>query len=83
MSLRGPEAEFSWPELTTYGQSVPDKYCKVWSIEGGVPCFERDHLSVGFEIAGPALICDLAATLWLKPGWGLEVSPEGHLILWR
>jgi N-methylhydantoinase A len=81
VSLRGPEAEFSWPELAAAEQSVPEKYCKVWSIEGDVPCFERDRLGSGSVLSGPALVCDESATLWLKPEWKLEVSPEGHLLL--
>lgn len=81
VSLYGPEAEFQWPDFDiSEGKALPE-YCRVWSVDDEVPCFERIQLAAGAQLQGPALVCDEAATLWLKPGWTLEVSPEGHLLL--
>lgn len=83
VSLRGPEAEFDWPEIETTETAGANKNCRVWSIEEEVPCLQRESLAVGEAIKGPALICDESSTLWLKPGWVLEISSQGHLLLER
>jgi 5-oxoprolinase (ATP-hydrolysing) len=44
---------------------------------------DRDHLSPGDQIAGPALIIDPSATTVVEPGWQAQVDPLGNLILTR
>lgn len=83
VSLRGPEADFAWPVVDSDAAPEPTHFCQVWGVENEVPCLERDQLGVGAVINGPALVCDQAATLWLKLGWTLEVSSQGHLLLER
>lgn len=83
VSLRGPEADFAWPVVDSDAAPEPTHFCQVWGVENEVPCLERDQLGVGVVINGPALVCDQASTLWLKLGWTLEVSSQGHLLLQR
>ncbi|MFN3726091.1 MAG: hydantoinase B/oxoprolinase family protein [Allosphingosinicella sp.] len=51
------------------------------SEEGGV--LQRDALSIGTVVPGPAVIIDQAATTVVEPGWQAEVDPHENLILTR
>ncbi|MDX2219149.1 MAG: hydantoinase B/oxoprolinase family protein [Burkholderiales bacterium] len=48
-----------------------------------VPVFEREALSAGQRISGPALIAERNATTVLEPGWRAEVRAGGDLVLDR
>jgi N-methylhydantoinase A len=43
--------------------------------------YERAALSVGQQIAGPAIIVQLDTTTIVPPGWQAHVEPSGHLLL--
>jgi 5-oxoprolinase (ATP-hydrolysing) len=45
--------------------------------------FDRDHLSPGDTVSGPALIIDPTATTVVEAGWRAEVDAFGNLILTR
>lgn len=49
----------------------------------GEDLYDRDSLSPGDIIVGPALIIDPAATTIVEPGWRAEVDAPGNLILTR
>ncbi len=44
---------------------------------------QRENLSPGAVIPGPAIIIDEAATTVVEPGWQAEVDPRSNLILTR
>ena len=46
-----------------------------------VPVFERDDLSPGLTIDGPAIVVDQAGTTIVEPGWRLSVDAVANLIL--
>ena len=46
-----------------------------------VPLLTRDELSVGFELAGPAVVTQSDATTWIPPGWHIQVDVQGALLL--
>lgn len=48
-----------------------------------VPVYERDHLPVGAEIAGPCLVEEVIAGSVITPGWIARADPYGNLILTR
>lgn len=48
---------------------------------GEVPHYQRQQLALGHRIAGPALILEPTATVWLPAHWSLSLSAEGHLLL--
>jgi len=50
---------------------------------GRTPHYRRPLLRPGHVLTGPALVLEDTATLWLPPGWRLEVSTHGHLLLCR
>ncbi len=45
--------------------------------------WEREQLSPGTGLEGPALIVEMSATTWLPPGWKARVLDPGHLLLQR
>ncbi|MCG6941885.1 MAG: hydantoinase/oxoprolinase family protein [Thiohalocapsa sp.] len=48
-----------------------------------VPVLRRGALSVGAELAGPAVILDDVSTTWLAPGWRARRERWGNLLLRR
>jgi len=63
--------------------AVPQAQRSVW-FEGrnaSVPLFERDALSPGASLRGPAVIVQMDATTALPPGWRGEIDGAGNLIL--
>jgi 5-oxoprolinase (ATP-hydrolysing) len=49
----------------------------------GVPLFERERLSPGDTVTGPAVIAEASATTVVDPGWQAQVTTLGHLVLQR
>ncbi|PHQ68899.1 MAG: 5-oxoprolinase [Sneathiella sp.] len=45
--------------------------------------FDRDTLSVGAKVDGPAVIVETTGTTVIEPGWQAEMTNRGHLILQR
>ena len=43
--------------------------------------FERDDLRPGDSFAGPAIVCEQAATTVVEPGWKAEMLARGELLL--
>ena len=47
------------------------------------PVVNRETLSAGSRITGPAIICEQTATIVVEPGWQAELTVKGHLVLNR
>ncbi|MEE8466699.1 MAG: hydantoinase/oxoprolinase family protein, partial [Dehalococcoidia bacterium] len=45
------------------------------------PLYQREQLTCGNRISGPALVIQMDATTVLPPGWGGVVDPFGNLLL--
>lgn len=43
----------------------------------------RRGLPRGRPVAGPAIVADEGATLWVAPGWGARVHPNGTVVITR
>ncbi len=82
LSLRAPGAELKLPEVAI-GSAEADSYHEVWLMEGKVPFYKRDTLGQAQSLDGPALIGDSESTVWIKPGWKVDISVHGHLALSR
>jgi len=46
-----------------------------------VPLFIREELPAGFQTPGPAVIVESTGTNIVEPGWSVEVTDEGGLLL--
>ena len=47
------------------------------------PVYGREALPAGTRLSGPALVIEDGSTVVVEPGWSLEVTREGHLLLAR
>lgn len=47
------------------------------------PCYERDQLSPGANVPGPAVIRERNTTIVIEPGWQAQVTALNHLTLRR
>ncbi len=72
--LAMPELPNAVSEIAPVGHSIVHG-------AGTVPHYSRPALRPGHVLTGPALVLEDTATLWLPAGWGLAVSPHGHLVL--
>ncbi|SFJ64825.1 hydantoinase B/oxoprolinase family protein [Planctomicrobium piriforme] len=50
-------------------------------VQAGV--YFREDLRGGHELSGPAIICDTGSTIWVEPGFHVEVRETGELLLTR
>ena len=50
-------------------------------LQGTVPVFRRQALTPAQSVAGPALVLDEAATVWVAGGWLAALDDWGNLIL--
>ncbi len=58
-------------------RSKPVPYRK----SGGAPVYDRDTLSAGAKLSGPAIVTELSSCLYLKKGWKLNVTTAGQMLL--
>ena len=80
LALKSPAEEIQLPLITSNITKVEGNL-KTESIEKTVALFERDKLSCGEKILGPALITETVSTTYLAPGWSCEVDTSGCLML--
>lgn len=59
----------------------PEANGEVYGVSGPVPIWQRDQLSAGQQLSGPAIISDQTGTTWLAPNWRCEVDSYGNLLL--
>ena len=45
------------------------------------PLYNREKLTSGAQIRGPALVIQMDSTVVVPPGWAGEVDPYGNLVL--
>ena len=48
-----------------------------------VPVYRRQDLGVGATFAGPAIVEERETTTVIRPGWSVEVAPDGSLVATR
>ena len=77
-----PAPPLALPPLPSRPHAVACGHSEV-SGSGMVPYYARLDLAPGQTIIGPALVVEPTATLWLAPGWQLQNSMHGHLLLTR
>ena len=64
-------------------QPAPERHTRLWhgaQRYDQVPVFERETLTAGSRIRGPALIAEAVATIVLEPGFELECQADGILL---
>jgi N-methylhydantoinase A/oxoprolinase/acetone carboxylase beta subunit len=56
-------------------------YFPEWREHRQTPVFDRDALSVGDRIEGPAIVEERSSTLVIAPGCSAEVAASGNMIV--
>jgi N-methylhydantoinase A len=72
----------SWP--AGGGDTGPASTRRVYfspSVPVETQVFDRDALSPGTPIHGPAIVEEWTTTVLVPPGWAVEADPRGHLVL--
>ncbi|MEE8320754.1 MAG: hydantoinase/oxoprolinase family protein [Gammaproteobacteria bacterium] len=54
---------------------------RVYGIDVPVPVWQRASLGIGQLLAGPAIIMDAVATIWVAPGWNAKIDSYGNILL--
>jgi 5-oxoprolinase (ATP-hydrolysing) len=77
----------SAPSSAGRDDQPPTPLTRVEIVTGGakhtVPVFDRETLTVGTRLDGPAILREPTATTIVEPGWQAEVRPGGALVLTR
>ncbi|MDQ6970001.1 MAG: hydantoinase/oxoprolinase family protein [Mariprofundus sp.] len=74
------------PELEASAKAASAMaYSKIWLMDAGQSSqaahYRRRDIMPGVFYAGPALVLEDTATLWLAEGWQMHASKHGHLLL--
>ena len=82
LSLKSKTEEIKLPLIDKNKVRQEDMpFAKIVGVEKEVPIFNRDNLSCGEKIVGPALITETVSTTYLAPGWICEVDKSACLLL--
>ncbi|MCK4865359.1 MAG: hydantoinase/oxoprolinase family protein [Gammaproteobacteria bacterium] len=81
LSLKSKTEDIQLPLLEKSKTIQKNNVVKLVGIEKDVPVFNRDDLSCGEKLIGPALITETVSTTYLAPGWTCEVDKSACLLL--
>ena len=81
LALKSQAEEIQLPFINKNNIVKVESYIKIDGVEKKEPVFERDNLSSGEKIIGPALITETVSTTYLAEGWKCEVDTSGCLML--
>jgi N-methylhydantoinase A len=81
VALRGPLPEVVLPACSTRVSGTALEWLDLPGISDAVPRYARSDLYPGQVLFGPALITEMAATLWVAPHWQCHVDQPGNLRL--
>jgi len=80
LQLRGPEPRVALgtPEAT---MPASPRWANLHGIASPVAIYERQELTAGQEIPGPALVTERVSTSFITAGWSCRVDESGTLLL--
>ena len=81
VSLKSTVEEIKFPLVEKGENTKKESDANLYGIEKKVPIYQRDKLSCGEKISGPALITETVSTTYLAPNWLCEVDKSGCLML--
>ena len=84
----GGAAEVADPDLDIEaGEAAPEVLAQVETYMAGAAretaVYDRERLTPGSRIVGPAVIIEANATTAVEPGWAAEITRHNHLMLIR
>ncbi|MET0068171.1 MAG: hydantoinase/oxoprolinase family protein [Candidatus Thiodiazotropha sp.] len=81
VALRGAQPDMTLPQFSAGQPGEAQEWLELPGVTAAVPRYARDTLSAGQSLSGPALITEMASTLWLEPGWDCRMDESGNLLL--
>lgn len=81
LSLKCKENEIQLPSVSENKEASKENSATLYGLGKSVPIYQRDKLSCGEKIIGPALITETVSTTYLAPSWICEVDKSGCLML--
>ncbi|MET0028590.1 MAG: hydantoinase/oxoprolinase family protein [Candidatus Thiodiazotropha sp.] len=83
VALRGAQPDMILPQFRAGQPGEVQEWLELPGVTAAVPRYARDSLTAGQSLSGPALITEMAATLWVEPGWECRMDGSGNLLLQR
>ncbi len=80
LSLKSKTEKIQLP-VVAKNKKTEQCFARLFGIDADVQIFNRDELSCGEIIMGPALITETVATTYLASGWSCEVDKSACLLL--
>lgn len=82
VAVKAYPVEITLPTINARPKPTQPKYnAQLYGFEQDVPVFDRNVLSPGETIAGPALITEQVATTLVAEGWSFKLDKLGNLLL--
>lgn len=81
VSLKSQVEKLELPLLTRQQQHATNGDASLHGVSGEAKIYQRDLLSAGDKIPGPALITETVSTTYLEQGWQCVVDKSGCLLL--
>lgn len=81
LSLKSQPMNIQMPEVLKDKSIKEDVSARLVGIDNDIPLFNRDDLSYGEKILGPALIIETVSTTYLAEDWECKVDKSGCLLL--
>ncbi|MET0090617.1 MAG: hydantoinase/oxoprolinase family protein [Candidatus Thiodiazotropha sp.] len=83
VALRGAQPDMILPQFRAGQPGEVQEWLELPGVTAAVPRYARDTLTAGQSLSGPALITEMASTLWVEPGWECRMDESGNLLLQR
>jgi len=82
LAASSPPLPITLPELASaQQQAMPRQQVEVYGFDQPIAMYWREDLRQGHSFAGPALVCEAAATSYIAPNWRCRVDAWGNLLL--
>lgn len=83
LRLVGEAPPFALPRIDEPDHMAEPSRVECVGFDRPVPLYQREQLSAGQQIQGPALILEAVSTTLLAEHWQCRVDPHGNLLLQR
>ena len=83
VALKSKETKIILPNLKGDINIEKENKVKLYGFEKEISIYQRDSLTSGSKITGPALITETVSTTYIAENWNCEVDESGCLLLIR
>ena len=80
MSIKSPAVNLPLPELSLEQEATPET-AGIYGWPEPVPIMQRTQIPIAVEMAGPFIVSDVVATIYIAPGWYCHRDKHGNLLI--